>query len=155
MARIQRNDRCPCGSGKKYKQCCLEKDQAAERAERAAHQPPPSAATRAERLDSLFFKDGEDDQLTIDSNAVVDMVHAGELDQAEAAARELLVRYPDVHDGYDRLGMVYEARGEPKIAADCYRKVIAFIHEHQHDYDPGFEDVFIRLVNRLDPSDPA
>ena len=30
--KIGRNDPCPCGSGKKYKKCCLEKDQAAERA---------------------------------------------------------------------------------------------------------------------------
>ena len=27
--RVGRNDRCPCGSGKKYKRCCLKKDQAA------------------------------------------------------------------------------------------------------------------------------
>ncbi len=26
--KIGRNDPCPCGSGKKYKQCCLKKDQA-------------------------------------------------------------------------------------------------------------------------------
>ena len=26
MAKIGRNDPCPCGSGKKYKKCCLEKD---------------------------------------------------------------------------------------------------------------------------------
>jgi len=32
--------------------------------------------------------------------------------------------FHDVHDGYDRLGMVYEARGENRQAADCYRKVI-------------------------------
>ena len=30
--KVGRNDPCPCGSGKKYKKCCLEKDQAAERA---------------------------------------------------------------------------------------------------------------------------
>ncbi len=24
--KIQRNDPCPCGSGKKYKQCCLKKE---------------------------------------------------------------------------------------------------------------------------------
>ena len=30
--KIGRNDPCPCGSGKKYKKCCMEKDQAAERA---------------------------------------------------------------------------------------------------------------------------
>jgi hypothetical protein len=28
-ARIGRNDACPCGSGKKYKQCCLRKGQKA------------------------------------------------------------------------------------------------------------------------------
>ena len=28
-----RNDLCPCQSGKKYKQCCLEKDEAAARVE--------------------------------------------------------------------------------------------------------------------------
>ena len=36
-------------------------------------------------------------------------------------------------------------------AADCYRKVIAFIKEHPDDHEPGFEDVFVNLVNRLDP----
>ncbi|RJQ54880.1 MAG: hypothetical protein C4530_16565 [Desulfobacteraceae bacterium] len=25
MAKIGRNDPCPCGSGKKYKRCCLNK----------------------------------------------------------------------------------------------------------------------------------
>jgi SEC-C motif len=37
MARssVPRNDPCPCGSGKKYKRCCLPKDV-------AASQPPPS-----------------------------------------------------------------------------------------------------------------
>jgi hypothetical protein len=29
MATVGRNDPCPCGSGKKYKKCCLAKDQAA------------------------------------------------------------------------------------------------------------------------------
>ena len=30
MSKIGRNDPCPCGSGKKYKKCCLRKDQAAK-----------------------------------------------------------------------------------------------------------------------------
>ena len=45
----------------------------------------------------------------------------------------------------------YEARGENRQAAECYRKVIAFIREHPDDYDPNFEDVFVKLVDRLDP----
>jgi hypothetical protein len=32
---LGRNDPCHCGSGRKYKQCCLAKDEAAERAARA------------------------------------------------------------------------------------------------------------------------
>ena len=28
MGKPGRNDPCPCGSGQKYKRCCLEKDQA-------------------------------------------------------------------------------------------------------------------------------
>jgi hypothetical protein len=31
MSRAQRNDPCPCGSGKKYKACCLERDRVADR----------------------------------------------------------------------------------------------------------------------------
>jgi hypothetical protein len=31
-----------------------------------------------------------------------------------------------VHDGWDRLGMVHEARGDSQQAADCYRKVMLF-----------------------------
>jgi len=30
MAKIGRNERCPCRSGKKYKHCCAQKDQAAK-----------------------------------------------------------------------------------------------------------------------------
>jgi hypothetical protein len=29
MSKLGRNDPCPCGSGQKYKRCCLPKDQAA------------------------------------------------------------------------------------------------------------------------------
>ena len=40
-----RNDPCHCGSGKKYKQCCLAKDEAAERTARE------KAAEKAEKAD--------------------------------------------------------------------------------------------------------
>jgi tetratricopeptide (TPR) repeat protein len=82
----------------------------------------------------------------------VDLVHAGKLDEAEHAARDLLERFPDVHDGWDRLGMVYEARGDNQQAAGCYRKVIEFIRAHPDDYDDGFDEVFAKLVEKLDPA---
>jgi hypothetical protein len=51
--------------------------------------------------------------------------------------------------------MVYEARGEPKKAADCYRKVIEFMQTHPTDYDADFLTSFQELVEELDPSDPT
>ncbi len=39
-----RNDSCPCGSGKKYKKCCLAKDQQASPGQTAVVSPPPSSA---------------------------------------------------------------------------------------------------------------
>ena len=30
MSKVGRNAPCPCGSGKKYKKCCLSKDEAAQ-----------------------------------------------------------------------------------------------------------------------------
>jgi tetratricopeptide (TPR) repeat protein len=158
MTKPGRNDPCPCGSGKKYKRCCLAKNQEAERTVAAAaprRQIGNVAAEIAGRLAAAYDFDDTPDELTAASNATVDLVHAGKLDEAEQAARELLERFPDVHDGWDRLGMVYEARGDHRQAADCYRKVIDFIRARPADYEPGFEDVFHKLVKRLDPSTPA
>jgi tetratricopeptide (TPR) repeat protein len=151
-----RNDPCPCGSGQKYKRCCLEKDQRAQNAALADTATAQANATRA--LAALLREhviDEEPDDLTAASNAVVDLVHEGKLDQAEEAARDLLERYPEVHDGYDRLGMVYEARGEPKQAADCYRLCLKFIRAHPDQYGPGLQAVFEDMVAELDPPPPA
>jgi tetratricopeptide (TPR) repeat protein len=161
MIKTGRNDPCHCGSGKKHKRCCLQKDQIAESA--ALAQAAAAKAAEAAHHDhnhegcdfcAPFSDDGED-ELTRDSNAVVDLVQEGKLDQAEAAARELLVRYPEVHDGYDRLGMVYEARGEHQQAAHCYRQVIDFVRAHPDQYEPEFEATFHRLIAKLDPPTAA
>jgi tetratricopeptide (TPR) repeat protein len=150
MAKIGRNDLCPCGSGKKYKKCCLASDEAAARAARPAL--PAAVSARRPSVANHFQ---EQDELTEASNAVVDMVQAGNLDAAEQAAHELLARFPDVHDGYDRLGMVCEARGDHRQAADYYRKAINVIRDHPDNYDPAFEAVFQKLINRLEPKADA
>ncbi len=165
MAKPGRNDRCPCGSGKKYKACCLTKDEAAEREQltkaqaarddRAAEKRQSLREVR-EAITASFaaqppLDDIFDDELMDASNAVVDLVHAGKLDEAEAAARDLLVRYPQVPDGWDRLGMVHEKRGENREAADSYRRVIAFLDENPDYSDPGFKDEFAARIAKLDP----
>jgi tetratricopeptide (TPR) repeat protein len=92
-----------------------------------------------------------DDELTTASNAAIDLIHDDKLNEAEAAARNLLVRYPEVPDGWDRLGMVHEKRGENRQAADCYRKLIAFVREHLDDFDAEIADEYAARVATLDP----
>jgi Tfp pilus assembly protein PilF len=69
----------------------------------------------------------------------------------QSFTRALLARYPEVHDGYDRLGMVYEARGQNKQAADSYRRVIEFVRQRAEQYDPQFEKIFQSMLAELDP----
>jgi tetratricopeptide (TPR) repeat protein len=148
MAKIGRNDPCACGSGKKYKKCRMARDEAAALAARPAQ--AAAAPARQPSLASYFQEHDDLDELTEASNAVVGMVRAGDLDAAEQAAHDLLARFPDVHDGYDRLGMVCEARGDHRQAADHYRRAITVIRDHPDNYEPGFEAVFQKLVDRLE-----
>lgn len=151
MTKTGRNEPCHCGSGKKYKRCCLQEDQEGERLVRSA----ANAAQQAEYdalVESLSQELDEAEELTAASNGVIDLIRAGKLDEAEAAAHDLLVRFPEVHDGYDRLGMVYEARGDHQRAVECYRQVIDFVRAHPDQYEPGFEDTFHRLIAKLDPT---
>jgi tetratricopeptide (TPR) repeat protein len=164
MAAPGRNDPCPCGSGKKYKKCCLPKDEAADQAQfmratavaaEAAHSRKLKEKAEETAWEAMRQEHDEALELTEKSNSVRALLKAGKLDEAEAAARDLLVRFPYVHDGYDRLGMVYEARGQNKQAADCYRKVIAFVGAHPELYEPEFADTFHSLVAKLDPGTGA
>jgi tetratricopeptide (TPR) repeat protein len=164
MATPGRNDPCPCGSGKKYKKCCLPTQDAEEGKVIAKEQAAREERTAARRLEERQAKaaflerflaanevDEELEALTVASNAAVNLVKAGKLKEAEAAARGLLESFPHVHDGWDRLGMVHEARGENKQAADCYRKALDIIRAQPENYDPEFAEAFVKLVAKLDP----
>ena len=160
MAKPGRNDRCPCGSGKKYKACCLTKDESGEhqrlaeaqaaRDGRAAENRQRLDAARAAMMARLSAGDTDDDP-TDASNAILDLIRAGKLDEAETAARDLQDRDPEIHDGWDRLGAVHEARGNSREAADCYRKLIDFIRQHADDFDAEIADDYAARIAKLDP----
>lgn len=132
MAKIGRNAPCPCGSGKKYKKCCLP-GQAKKR----------PASVRKQRFIPVFT---ELDQL---SNSVVDLIKQDKLDKAEAVSQKLLKKYPDQIDGLNRLAMVYEARGEKEKAAEHYRKAYHFAMSHE-GFDQDAADWFLSEANRLE-----
>ena len=139
MAKIGRNDPCPCGSGQKYKRCCLPRDEAAAAAERAA----AALVRETARIAPAAVIGADNDGLDEASNVVIDLIDAGRLDEAEHAAQDLLERYPEVHDGLERLAMVAAASGDRPRAAEYYRKAADFVHAHADQYGPKME-VYLR-----------
>jgi DNA-binding SARP family transcriptional activator len=105
---VGRNDPCPCGSGKKYKKCCLDKDKEAETPSEAAIE-----AARQKLYDELEDLDGH-------ANHVVNLIDDGQLDAAEAEANDLIRSYPNDPDGLEKLAMVHEARGDRAAAHATY-----------------------------------
>jgi hypothetical protein len=105
---VGRNDPCPCGSGKKYKKCCQDKDQAAAATARVA-----LATAMQDAYDDF-------DELDERANQVVDLVDQKRFTEAEVAARDVMRRFPDHPDGQEKLALVYEARGDRAAAHATY-----------------------------------
>ena len=79
-----------------------------------------------------------EDDLDKLSNSVVDLIDQNRLDEALAACDRLRREYPDVIDWLERSAMVHEARGDWALAADFYRRALAFTE--QPDQRDGFDD---------------
>lgn len=131
MAKQGRNDPCPCGSGKKYKRCCLDQNKAGERSSAS----PVNFIPVYTELDQL-------------SNSVSALIKKGELDEAEAAANKLLKEYPDQIDGLHRLSQVYEARGDKATAVEYLWKTVEFA-ESEEGFDRQSVDWFLSEIKRL------
>lgn len=154
MAKIGRNDLCPCGSGKKYKRCCMAHDEAVAHKELADAVAASQAAAAAAQHDPHLCDDCNE-QLDTAANAVLALIDARKFDAAEQAAHELLARFPAVHDGHECLGRLYQAKGDHHQAAECYRRVIVFARNEPHLYDPEFVGHFQDLIDHLEPQATA
>lgn len=101
MAKVGRNDPCPCGSGKKYKRCCLERDQEAERALRS-----PATDRKAEAQDLAF-----------DAWEILDMDRR----EARRLFRKAIELDPGLADAYKGLAAVARGSEDLKSAEQYYR----------------------------------
>ena len=78
MAKIGRNQPCPCGSGNKYKHCCLSREQSTRITN--PREPAKDLLPGAVLPLDEYFDETELDRL---SNRVVDLLNDGHLDEAE------------------------------------------------------------------------
>lgn len=102
MNKIGRNDACPCGSGKKYKQCCM----------RGTDSKPADSAPPPLPTSQLL-------QLALAQHM------AGKLDEAEAVYRDVLKREPRNAAAWHLTGVAAGDRGDLVKAIEYIGKAIA------------------------------
>ena len=117
MTKTSRNAPCPCGSGRKYKKCCLSRE--------------PADLVGAAMGSRVVETD-----LDALSNSVLDLVSSGDIEKAELACQELLARYPDQVDGLERYVVVCKAKGDIAGAVKYLREAAEFMQARPGEYDP-------------------
>ena len=130
MGKIGRNDPCPCGSGKKYKKCCL------------SFNPQEK-----EKIIQGYIKD----VMTLDklSNGINSLIEKKDFQKAQAVCQQLLDDYPDQIDGISRFAQVYEAMGDNVKAAEYYRKSAEFATEND-GFDQESVDMYCEDAERME-----
>lgn len=99
--KIGRNDPCTCGSGKKYKQCCLP----------SGETPAPDKNPEAESISGSF-------------QAAQEYHQAGCLPQAKAIYQQILQAEPNHPDALHFLGVIANQEGNNEIAVELIGKAI-------------------------------
>jgi tetratricopeptide (TPR) repeat protein len=112
MNKSGRNDPCPCGSGKKFKKCCLPREESAY--QRRSEPEPEKEFTTELRPDV-------DDKV----DRVLERLERGQHENVEADLTALLKAYPDYHITNFAMG-VYRAKIEedPVGAIPFFEKAI-------------------------------
>jgi protein O-GlcNAc transferase len=110
MKKAGRNEPCPCGSGKKYKQCCLRQDDA------LAAETRPALINSAERLQIAFAHH-----------------MAGRVTEAEMIYRQILAAEPRHAEALHLLGVLAGDRGDYAAAITSIKKAIA-VDAKNHSY---------------------
>lgn len=102
MKKIGRNDPCPCGSGKKYKHCCQQKD---------------LAQTASAHSDTAFIPGA--------LQTAIQHHQSGRLPQAQLIYQQILQAEPNHADALHLLGLVYHHQGNSAAAVELIQSAIS------------------------------
>jgi hypothetical protein len=127
MHRVGRNEPCPCGSGKKYKKCCLSQHEEARKA------IPP------ERLKEMGELAKVREQLAKDIAKGYDLLLKEEYGKASRLADQLLTTYPEDDRLHDMAVSVALATGDyDKAYLTCLSRWQVATRENQFYQEYGF-----------------
>jgi tetratricopeptide (TPR) repeat protein/2-polyprenyl-3-methyl-5-hydroxy-6-metoxy-1,4-benzoquinol methylase len=122
MKKTGRNDQCPCGSGKKYKQCCMQFEGAAPSSDLLHRQDKSNEAVADYRDRRLLEPDAAD----LHYNRGCALRDQGNLSEAIACYRRAISIRPDHLMALNNLGNALGAQGDLDGAVTSYQKALAY-----------------------------
>lgn len=139
--KIARNDPCPCGSGKKYKQCCLashDQNTTSARTEASDAAKAMQIAIAHHEAGRLLEADATCKQILETSPNYPDALHlqgmiayqVGMLDVAEVLLNSAVEFDPKNADAHHNLGIVLMAQDKPEEAQKHFQKTVALQPRH-------------------------
>jgi len=147
MAKIGRNDPCPCGSGKKNKKCCAMTEAAPALSVRAPIEPHHVCASCGRHVDEL--DDDRVDEINERADHILDELLDGRVDAADALCQGFIRDFPGEAEGLDLLSMVAEERGQRERALDLARQASKIAHERS-DYDAETRALMRERIKELE-----
>jgi hypothetical protein len=142
MAKIGRNDLCPCGSGKKHKKCCL----LAEDSHPWTVEPSALVACNAR---SSQLDDDRMDELNERADNILKTLLDGRVAEAEALSHDFLRDFPGEAEGLDLLSMICERRGQRERALELLRQASNIAHARP-DYDAETRALMRQRIKELE-----
>ena len=123
MSAPSRNDPCPCGSGKKYKKCCLGRDTATHAGHPNALNHPASGRNQV----GVEFggSAAPSNPLMHYSKLGNTYLAQGKLDAAIGSFRMALALDPDFAEVHCNMGLALQSQGNLHAAIKSYRKALA------------------------------
>ena len=122
MSKPGRNDPCPCGSGKKYKKCCLPRDEAARRQEEAAR--PRVKTEDGEKPYVAELRPDLDDEV----DRLMQRLESGEGRAVEPELKALLEKHPRYHATHYAMGVYFlMVMNDPSGAIPYFERAVQIL----------------------------
>ncbi|MBW1695189.1 MAG: SEC-C domain-containing protein [Deltaproteobacteria bacterium] len=109
LRKVGRNQPCPCGSGKKYKHCCIEKHEAAKQ------------SSDSSEVKQIKAREKEQKQLIDGIDKAFGLLASGLYHEAIRSASKLLKRYPNEDRLHDIVASSYMYAKESEKAIEICR----------------------------------
>ena len=140
-----RNIPCPCGSGRKYKKCCLKNDETLAAQTRRKQQ----AQQASERQQAVELQAGID-ELTDLSNQANDLIREQKWEQAFSTCAELQERFPDEIDADERFSEYYRGTNDPVNELKHLRNLQRKCEEFPEGFEPEWLEELQENITRLE-----